>query len=256
MTMPTPTYREQVPPAALRPWVECAWELVVGEGDDHIQRVLPDGSIDLVWTEHAGLRVVGPNTTAFLEPVAAGSSAVGVRLHPGAAPPLVGGSAEALRDARVPAGLVWRAAGARLEDAAAGAAGADERLGILLGAIAARSRGAPGPDGVVGAVVARLRHAPTVRAGELAADLGLGERQLRRRVVAAVGYGPKRLARVLRLQRALAAARAGQELAAVAYEAGYADQSHFARDCSELAGVPPTHLAGPFPTRRDPPRAR
>jgi len=45
---------------------------------------------------------------------------------------------------------------------------------------------------------------------------------------------------VLRLGRALQAARAGDELARVAYEAGYADQAHFTNDCRALAGVPPS----------------
>jgi AraC-like DNA-binding protein len=57
-------------------------------------------------------------------------------------------------------------------------------------------------------------------------------------VRAGVGYGPKLLARVLRLQRALRAARAGEELAWAALEAGYADQAHFAHECRALAGVP------------------
>ena len=59
-------------------------------------------------------------------------------------------------------------------------------------------------------------------------SLGVSERALRRRVTAAVGYGPKRLARVLRLRRALALAGAGSPLADAAYEAGYADQAHSA----------------------------
>jgi AraC-like DNA-binding protein len=65
-------------------------------------------------------------------------------------------------------------------------------------------------------------------------------------VVAAVGYGPKRLARILRLQRALGAATAphpeGRSLARVAAEAGYADQAHFSNECLALAGAPPRDL--------------
>jgi AraC-like DNA-binding protein len=87
-----------------------------------------------------------------------------------------------------------------------------------------------------------LLHDTARPVGELARELFVSERQLRRRIGAAVGYGPKRLARVLRLERALAAARGGEELARVAAEAGYADQSHFAGDCRELAGVPPSAL--------------
>ena len=76
----------------------------------------------------------------------------------------------------------------------------------------------------------------------LARELALSERQLRRRFEAAVGYGPKRLARVLRLTRALAAAYAGEELGRVAADAGYADQAHFTNDCRSLAGVAPSAL--------------
>jgi len=89
--------------------------------------------------------------------------------------------------------------------------------------------------------VSRLER-PGVEIAPMAAELGVSERQLRRRVTRAVGYGPKRLARVLRLQRAVGAARAGDELARVALDAGYADQAHFAHECRELAGVPPTAL--------------
>ncbi|MDQ3676569.1 MAG: helix-turn-helix domain-containing protein, partial [Actinomycetota bacterium] len=91
---------------------------------------------------------------------------------------------------------------------------------------------------------ARL-HEPGVHVAALARELAVSERQLRRRVEAAVGYGPKRLARVLRLRRALASAHAGTDLGRVAAEAGYADQAHFTHDCRALAGVSPSKaLAG------------
>jgi AraC-like DNA-binding protein len=78
-----------------------------------------------------------------------------------------------------------------------------------------------------------------------AARSGLGERQLRRRCEAAFGYGPKTLARVLRLQRALELARRGVPFASVAAEAGYADQPHLAREVRALTGLPLGELVGP-----------
>ena len=72
---------------------------------------------------------------------------------------------------------------------------------------------------------------------EIAERLGLSERQLHRRSLAAFGYGPKTLARIRRLQRALAVpAPVGG--AAVAAAAGYADQAHLTREVRALAGVP------------------
>jgi methylphosphotriester-DNA--protein-cysteine methyltransferase len=77
------------------------------------------------------------------------------------------------------------------------------------------------------------------RVTEVARELAVSERHLRRLVSAHVGYGPKLLARVLRLRGALARVREGAELAQVAFDAGYSDQAHFGNDCRELAGVPP-----------------
>jgi AraC-like DNA-binding protein len=96
-------------------------------------------------------------------------------------------------------------------------------------------------DPLVSESVGRLAR-PGMGVSELASGLGVSEPQLRRRVSVAVGYGPKRLARVLR--RALDAARAGDGLARAALEAGYADQAHFANDCRALGGASPSVILG------------
>jgi AraC-like DNA-binding protein len=103
---------------------------------------------------------------------------------------------------------------------------------------------------------------PGARVAELGAELGISERQLRRRFADAVGYGPKTLARILRFQRflALAADEAAQggsgapvasyrwappprvDLAGLAFAAGYADQAHLTRECRRLAGRTPAEL--------------
>ncbi len=226
---PESEYREQPPPPALAPWALCAWTWRAGPAG-RAQRVVPDGCVDLVWIDGIGLHVAGANTTAFLAEVGPGALAAGVRLRPGAAPPLLGVAAETLRDVRVPVAALW---GAGPEERAAAAPGT-----AALWAELGRRLPAAGPDPLVRAAVARIERP----VGRVADELGVSERQLRRRVTAAVGYGPKRLGRVLRLQRALAAVRAGEELAAAAYGAGYADQAHFSGECRALAGVPPRAL--------------
>jgi AraC-like DNA-binding protein len=229
------SYREHTPPTALAPWLECLWERR-GEAGPPV-RVLPDGCIDIVFTEGVGAQLVGANTTAFLVALTHRTRVVGARMLPGCAPALLGIAAEAVRDVRTPVADAL-AQGAKLELALAGA---DTPIDVLRVELLARALRAPQPDPLVREAVSRLER-PGVAIAGLADDLGVSERQLRRRVTAAVGYGPRRLARVLRLGGALRAARAGDDLARVAFDAGYADQAHFTHDCRELAGVPPTLL--------------
>ncbi len=236
------SYRERPAPAALAAWAECSWELEAHE--DLAHRVVPDGCIDLVWTPDGGLRVAGPNTTAFTARIPRGGAAAGVRMRPGGAPALLGLDAAGLRDTSPPAVDALGPGLAPLAEALDGAAGPRERGELMLAWLTGRRAGGEEPDPLVAAVAGRLGGEPRLGLGALSRDLGVGERHLRRRVVAGVGYGPRRLARVLRLRRALALAGREQDLgwAAVAARCGYADQAHLARDCADLAGAPPTRL--------------
>lgn len=231
------SYREHAPHTALAPWVACTWERE-GDGAGPV-RVVPDGCIDIVWTEGAGTQVVGANTSAFLVVLPVGVQVAGVRMRPGAGAALLGVDAASLRDARVPLAAVWDDHGRRLGERLDEIEG--DRVGALSAALVARAAHVAAPDPLVRAAVGRLRD-PRARVTALAGELGVSTRQLRRRFESAVGYGPKRLARVLRLQRALDAARAGEELAGAAATAGYADQAHLTHDCHALAGVAPSAL--------------
>ncbi len=230
------SYREHPAPAALSPWLICTWERIADDGPP--VRVLPDGCIDVVWSPAAGTRIVGANTTAFISPVAAGEPVLGARMRPGGAPALLGIAAESVRDERLAIGAVLGDRGLRLDDHLHQR---EDRRHTLEAWLSGNLADARRPDPLVAAAVRRL----AVRADDvtgLAVDLGVSGRGLRRRVTAAIGYGPKRLGRVLRLWRALDAARAGDDLARAAFDAGYADQAHFSGECRELAGVPPTAL--------------
>lgn len=238
--MDPPRYVEH-PPTGLEDWAECVWERRAGGAGD-VARVIPDACMDLVWSPTRGLTVVGPNTTAFMAALPAGSWALGVRLHPGCAPPLLGVSAEELRDAGVAADELWGDDAKRLEQRMDPASEAGPQRALLVAWLRERAHAALAPDPLVRAAARWLSATPQTRIAWLARELGVTERLLHRRVVSHVGYGPKRLGRVLRLRRALDDARAGYGLAEAAFGAGYADQAHFTHDCRELAGVPPTSV--------------
>ncbi|MFE6485012.1 helix-turn-helix domain-containing protein [Streptomyces sp. NPDC057757] len=194
--------------------------------------VLPDGCMDLLWTE-GRLLVAGPDTRAYVPDGAPGRWA-GVRFFPGTAPALLGVPAHELLDRRVELTDLWaapevRRLTARIDSAADPADALEE---VALG----RAAESEPVDPLLREVVAALDAGRPVSA--VADELGLGARQLHRRSLAAFGYGPKTLARVLRLQRALALARSGMPFVDTAARAGYADQAHLARDVRELAGAP------------------
>ncbi|WP_323379579.1 helix-turn-helix transcriptional regulator [Streptomyces durbertensis] len=111
--------------------------------------------------------------------------------------------------------------------------------GAALERIALELAGEP-PDPACQAVVAGLRAGRPV--AELAAEVALSPRQLHRRALAAFGYGPKTLARVLRLRAALPLITAGRPLAEVAAVTGYSDQAHLTREVRALTGLPPGRL--------------
>lgn len=228
-------YREKPAPRSSGP--VCVWTAGLAvDAEPFVQRVVPDGCVDLIWFSDGGrIQVAGPDTGPVPAVVRPGESMVGVRFGPGAAPPVLGVPADAVRDGRIPLRELWGTEADRLAEAVSAADTADARGAVLLTAVMDRAAASGPPDPLVPAVVEGLA-GRSVR--EVSDRLGLGERQLRRRSLAAFGYGPKTLQRVLRFQHALRLARAGTPLADVAYAAGYADQAHLSHEVRGLAGEP------------------
>jgi AraC-like DNA-binding protein len=240
----TTGYRELAPPAELRDHLICGWTL--GPVRSSAGAILPDGCMDIVWREGRGLIAAGPDTGPAPASRPVGSTVVGTRFRPGAAPGMLGIPASELRDLRVPLTELWGDDAERLEERLDGAASASARLELIEDELRRRLPRAESPDRLVAAAVMRLYSNDPGRVGALGDVLGISERQLRRRFHAAVGYGPKTLARVLRLQRVLAlASRRGAargDLARLALDAGYADQAHMTAELTRLAGDPPAQL--------------
>ncbi|HEY2637129.1 MAG TPA: helix-turn-helix transcriptional regulator [Solirubrobacteraceae bacterium] len=216
------SYREFPPPPHLAASVACLWTRRTTHDGAHL--VVPDGCIDLVVLPR-GVVVAGPDTGPAPTTTRAGTTIVGLRFRPGAAPPILGWPAGELRDRRTPLEDLWP----------------EPVAPTLAGLVAAVTRRRAQPDPIVRAAVRALDRGHRVR--DLPAQLHLSERQLRRRFDVAVGYGPKQLARVLRLQRMLALAPTTRgNLARLAADAGYADHAHMAAETGRLTGCTPGAL--------------
>jgi len=230
-------YRELPPPEALAPQVCCLW-WSTGAGT----RVLPDGCADIVWTG-SRLIVAGPATRAVIPDLPPRETRVGLRFRVGAASLGLGLPAAELRNLSVPLADVWPD-GAELSERVGEALDSRGRLELLARAVAGRLNDAPDPDPLIREAVHELAR-PRARVELVGRRLAISERQLRRRFEATVGYSPRTLARVLRLQRFLRLAQRGEtDLAWLAADAGYADQPHLTRECVRLSGRTPGALLG------------
>jgi len=207
-------YEERPPPPHLRSLVACFWS-IGGPAEEH--RVLPDGAADVVVVDGVA-RLVGTMTRAVIVPPSR-ERVHGVRFLPGEAARVFAEIAELTDEERI-----LGEAGADLETMIV------ERL-VSRDAADLRVRAAAQVLRLGGSVAAAARRAC------------LSERQLSRRFRSRVGVGPKTFARIMRLQRAAGALASGASPLAAAAHAGYADQAHFTREASDLAGVTPRVLA-------------
>ena len=247
-----PGYAEWAPSAALRTMVACLWARVtpdVGAQADRAEKaapaaatglVLPDACSDLIWEQGVGAYVAGPDTGPARPTLKAGTVMVGIRFRPSAGGQLLRVPLSEILNQRVPLADLLPPAAGRLPPTLDPQAAVHRVLDLTGGLVVDCA-----PDPAMARAAVLLRD-PAARAEAVAAEVGLSERQFRRRSQAAAGYSPKTLQRVLRFHRfvrLLDAAPPPPDLAALAAQGGYADQAHLTRECSAFSGFTPANLA-------------
>ncbi|MEV4254278.1 DUF6597 domain-containing transcriptional factor, partial [Spirillospora sp. NPDC049652] len=114
-------YREGAGPTGSG--LACWWrQSVPGDAGRFIQRVVPDGCVDLIWwSRDAEVIVAGPDTGPAPVPLEPGESLVGVRFAPGRAAPVLGVPLDAVRDTRLALSEFWGGEARRLGELVTGA---------------------------------------------------------------------------------------------------------------------------------------
>jgi AraC-like DNA-binding protein len=214
------------------------------DGGPRDRRLLPDGRVNLVWIAGTGgVQVSGPQTRFGRPPDLDLTVVLGAAFRPGAAPAALRTPASELVDAHVPLDAVAPRLAATLDERLGDAPDVRAALEGFAAELGRHLAAATAPDPAVREAIRVLdRTGATV--ADAAAHTFVSERQLQRRFVDHVGYGPKTLQRVLRFQRFLREITAPRVvgLAGAAALAGYADQAHLSRETRQLAGLSPREL--------------
>jgi AraC-like DNA-binding protein len=231
-------YAELVLPC-VRSTVEAFWSLQLENSGP--RRILPDGCIDFIFDLSTGSgSVVGTMKSSQVITLPAGANLFGVRFAPGAAAAFLDAHAHELCDGEAELSALTRASAFGLAQRVAEAADSLERARVVAEFLQDRRyRLRPGDFRVRRAVALLRASAGSVAISALATQVGVGERQLERLFREQVGAGPKLLARVLRVQAAIAhlEARTGAAL-----DAGFSDEPHRVREFRALTGLTPRAL--------------
>jgi methylphosphotriester-DNA--protein-cysteine methyltransferase len=254
-------YRRYVPKPPLNDFVEYMWYYKGFFPDHSLERVVPDGSIELL------IDLAGPAKKLYSD-VAAGthrefrrawisgqhsrfivigaeqnSSMMGIHFRPGGAYPFLPFPVSELNDEVVDMELVWGRPIRGVIQQILEAGAISQKFRILERALWSAGKRALSADQTCAYALARLREAkPGLTIRRLSSEIGFSQRQLLRHFQQRVGLSPKALARVFRFQSVLHRLNTERRVhwAHVASDAGYFDQSHFVRDFRQFTGLNPS----------------
>jgi AraC-like DNA-binding protein len=248
-------YREWQVPTSLQRHVQCVWRLDDAMPETGTQTIYPDGRCELIvhlgkaphyrdmtgWHEQARNLFAAQRITAVQLRSAGGIDCFGVRLQPAASGLIAGRSLPKCRDRIVDLEDLDASFAKSLRRAVRKFSSGDEAP--LWRLLEMRCRGAAIDARIEAAVLRIEARGGQVRIDSLPRAAGLSLRGFQTRFRAHVGLPPKEFARIVRLQATLRALDGGDlPLAALATDAGFADQAHATREVQRVTGLTPARL--------------
>lgn len=199
-----------------------------------------DGADDAAGRSFSRAIVGGVRSSYYVRDVSLPSHSVGVLFQPGAALALLGAREDELTGCHCNLDTLWGPAADSALDRLSAATNLHHQLDIIESLLLARLPAVHGMHPAIAAALGMIAAGAGI--AEATSASGFSHRHFAALFRRATGLVPKTYGRVMRFQWALrrVALREESDLAALALEAGYCDQSHFNRDFRLFTGVTPT----------------
>ena len=256
-------FRQYVPGEPLASYVDTFWFYEDLAVPHRRERVLPDGTFQLIInlrdeprrlferggaaqeTLFRGAWISGAHSQYIVIDALPGSSMIGAHFKPGGAAAVLGLPAHELRNRVVELDGIWNAAASELREQLLAACRPDAKFRILeqwlLGRLHCRAADHQMRQRIVWARD-RFVRADALPIGDVVAQLGISHRRFINEFQAEVGMTPKQFCRIRRFQQVIARLQAARTVkwADVACACGYFDQAHFVNDFRAFSGLRPT----------------
>lgn len=256
-------YCTYVPGPPLADYVSLFWLYEGYELPHAKERVLPDGSMELVinlredmirvydrqnteqFQTFRGCVISGAHAEFFVIDTASQASIMGVHFKAGGAFPFFKLPAEELHDAHVSLDMLWGARAADLREQLLEAETVESRFRILEQSLLAQANRLlemhPAVTFALRAFQGMSLHANPPTVSEVIEQIGLSPRRFIQVFSEEVGLTPKLFCRVRRFQNVLQLIDKGHQVdwAEIALTCGYYDQAHFIHDFRTFSGFNP-----------------
>ena len=242
----TPRYWSLAAGPKLAAHVVCFWAQAFEPGRTRSRYALyPDGCSRLLFSVNTGVQLIGPHTDPVVS-WADGEILLGIRLRPGIAPALLGISGTDMLNRTFAREKKLGGFESTLVKLFSSSDPIQAKLLMLRTMAGERLVQAEAQDPVILKSVEMIANTPSISINEIAETLDVSSRHLQRRFRSATGYGPKTFSRLIRFQRLLSLTNttggSSSNLASLAVEAGYSDQSHMTREVRVIAKCRPTEI--------------
>ena len=255
--------RHYIPRSPLSHFVELLW-LYEGYTQPHDkERILPDGSMELVInlndntsrvydrknsSEHQtthGALLVGAQSNYFVIDTAEQFSVIGVHFKPGGAFPFFRFPAGEFQNQHLSLDLLWGSSANELRDRLLEAPSADQKFQILEDTLLAHAAKPLSRHPAVNHALQIFASDSTPSIADLTARLGLSSRRFADVFRDEVGLTPKLFSRVRRFQTVVRSVGTRREIdwTNIALDCGYFDQAHFIHDFRSFSGLSPSAYA-------------